>query len=217
MSLQHGLELGRRGLMFILSSPSGAGKTTLSKRLLEKYSNAAAHERIVMSVSVTTRTPRPGEMDGKDYFFIDHERYLNMVSAGELLEHARVFDHHYGTPRKFVADNLHSGTDVLFDIDWQGTKQLKEKAAEEVVSIFILPPSMAELERRLQSRAQDSAEVVAKRMSKARSEISHWQEYDYVLINQDVEETLLRIDAILKAERLKRTRQEKLASFIAGL
>ncbi len=203
--------------MFILSSPSGAGKTTLSKRLLETYSNAAAHEKIVMSVSVTTRTSRPGEVDGKDYFFIDHERYLNMVSAGELLEHARVFDHHYGTPRKFVADNLNSGTDVLFDIDWQGTKQLKEKASDEVVSVFILPPSMAELERRLNSRAQDSAEVVAKRMSKARAEISHWHEYDYVLINQDVEETLSRIDAILKAERLRRTRQEKLASFIAGL
>ncbi|MFO0389135.1 MAG: guanylate kinase [Alphaproteobacteria bacterium] len=217
MSLQHGLELGRRGLMFILSSPSGAGKTTLSKQLLEKYNNAAAHEKIVMSVSVTTRTSRPGEVDGKDYFFISHEKYLDMVSAGELLEHARVFDHHYGTPRKFVADNLTSGTDVLFDIDWQGTKQLKEKAADEVVSVFILPPSMAELERRLNSRAQDSAEVVAKRMSKARAEISHWHEYDYVLINQNLDETLARIDAILKAERLKRTRQEKLASFIAGL
>lgn len=217
MSLQHGLELGRRGLMFILSSPSGAGKTTLSKQLLEQYKNAAEHEKIVMSVSVTTRTARPGEVDGKDYFFISHEKYLDMVSAGELLEHARVFDHHYGTPRKFVLDNLNNGTDVLFDIDWQGTKQLKEKAPDEVVSIFILPPSMGELERRLNSRAQDSAEVVAKRMSKARAEISHWHEYDYVLINQNLDETLSRIDAILKAERLKRTRQEKLASFIAGL
>lgn len=203
--------------MFILSSPSGAGKTTLSKRLLETYKNAASHEKIVMSVSVTTRTARPGEVDGKDYFFISHEKYLDMVSAGELLEHARVFDHHYGTPRKFVSDNLGSGTDVLFDIDWQGTKQLKEKAPDEVVSVFILPPSMGELERRLQSRAQDSAEVVAKRMSKARAEISHWQEYDYVIINQDIEETLSRIDAILKAERLKRARQSKLASFVAAL
>lgn len=217
MSLQKSIELGRRGLMFILSSPSGAGKTTLSRQLLSRYSDAAAHETIVMSVSVTTRPKRPGEEHGRDYFFTDDEEYVRMVQAGDLLEHARVFDHHYGTPRRFVADNLSAGTDVLFDIDWQGTKQLKEKAPQEVVSVFILPPSMQELERRLRARAQDSDEVVARRMGKARAEISHWQEYDYVLVNQDLDETLSRIDAILKAERLKRTRQEGLGGFIAGL
>ncbi|MGE0754488.1 MAG: guanylate kinase [Alphaproteobacteria bacterium] len=217
MSLQQAVEVKRRGLMFVLSSPSGAGKTTLSRRLLDRYKDAAAHEKMVMSVSVTTRPSRPGETDGKDYFFINDTKYQHMVQAGSLLEHARVFDYFYGTPRQFVAENLICGTDVLFDIDWQGTKQLKERAENEVVSVFILPPSMTELERRLKVRAQDSAEVVARRMDKAQAEISHWAEYDYVLINQDLDETLERIDAILRAERLRRVRQEGLGQFIASL
>lgn len=217
MSLQHSIELKRRGLMFILSSPSGAGKTTLSRRLLDKYKDAAAHESIVMSVSVTTRLPRPGETNAKDYFFINHEKYLNMVAEGELLEYAQVFGHHYGTPLHFVKDHIGKGTDVLFDIDWQGTRQLTEKARDEVVSIFILPPSMEELERRLRARAQDSDEVIQKRMEKARAEISHWQEYDYVLVNQNLDETLEKIDSILRAERLKRVRQEGLSEFVDSL
>lgn len=217
MSLQVEVELHRRGLMFILSSPSGAGKTTLSRRLLEQYRGADEHETIVMSVSVTTRAKRVGEVGGKDYFFVDDAEYQQMVARGELLEYAQVFDHHYGTPEHFVREHVDNGVDVLFDIDWQGTKQLAAKRPDDLVSIFILPPSMAELERRLKARAQDSDEVVQKRMSKARAEISHWQEYDYVLINQDLDQTHERINAILKAERLKRVRQEGLANFIAKL
>lgn len=217
MSLQVEVELHRRGLMFILSSPSGAGKTTLSRRLLEQYKDAPAHETIVLSVSVTTRAMRVGEVHGKDYFFIDDVAYQQMVARGELLEHAQVFDYHYGTPEKFVLEHIEKGIDVLFDIDWQGTKQLAAKRPDDLVSIFILPPSMAELERRLKVRAQDSDGVVQKRMGKARDEISHWREYDYVLINQDIDQTHERINAILKAERLKRTRQEGLADFVARL
>jgi guanylate kinase len=217
MSLQHKVELNRRGLMFILSSPSGAGKTTLSRRLLEKYKDAAAHETIVMSVSVTTRPPRPGEVDGRDYFFMDNAGYQRMVDYSELLEYAHVFEYHYGTPAAFVRDHISRGTDVLFDIDWQGTRQLSEKSRDDLVSIFILPPSMQELERRLKARAQDSDEVVQKRMEKATNEISHWQEYDYVLINQDLDQTLEKIDSILKAERLKRVRQEGLSEFVDSL
>jgi guanylate kinase len=217
MSLQHKVELKRRGLMFVLSSPSGAGKTTLSRRLLERYSNAAAHETIVLSISVTTRPARPGETDGKDYFFLTPQRYRQMVDNHEFLEHANVFDHQYGTPAAFVNQHITRGTDVLFDIDWQGTRQLAEKSRDDLVSLFILPPSMAELERRLKARAQDSAEVVAKRMMKAEAEISHWQEYDYVLINQDLDQTLEKIDHILRTERLKRVRQEGLGEFIATL
>ncbi len=217
MSLQAEVELHRRGLLFILSSPSGAGKTTLSRRLLEQYKNAAEHETIVLSVSVTTRAMRSGEVHGRDYFFIDDVVYKKMVERGELLEHAQVFDHHYGTPEKFVRENIEKGIDVLFDIDWQGTKQLTAKLPDDLVSIFILPPSMMELERRLRARAQDAEEVVQKRMSKARAEISHWQEYDYVLINQDLDQTHEKINAILKAERLKRVRQEGLSNFIEKL
>ncbi len=217
MSLQTEVELHRRGLLFILSSPSGAGKTTLSRRLLEQYKDAAEHETIVLSVSVTTRSMRVGEVHGKDYFFIDDVAYKTMVERGELLEHAQVFDHNYGTPEHFVRENIDKGVDVLFDIDWQGTKQLTKKMPDDLVSIFILPPSMIELERRLRARAQDAEEVVQKRMSKARAEISHWQEYDYVLINQDIDQTHERINAILKAERLKRVRQEGLADFIEKL
>jgi len=217
MSLQLDVELKRRGLMFILSSPSGAGKTTLSRRLFERYKSAAPHETIVMSVSVTTRTKRPGEVHGKDYFFMNEPDYLQMVKNHELLEHAKVFENHYGTPAKFVQDHIRQGTDVLFDIDWQGTRQLAEKSRADLVSVFILPPSMQELERRLHTRAQDSHEVVQGRMSKAEAEISHWQEYDYVLINQDLDQTLEKIDTILKAERLKRVRQEGLPEFIGTL
>jgi guanylate kinase len=217
MSLQKNVELKRRGLMFVLSSPSGAGKTTLSRRLFEKYKDAPPHESIVMSVSVTTRAMRPGEVEGRDYFFVSPAKYQDMVKTDALLEYARVFDHHYGTPAKFVRDHIAKGTDVLFDIDWQGTQQLKAKNRDDLVSVFILPPSMQELERRLKERAQDSPDVVKKRMDKASSEISHWREYDYVLINQDLEETLEKIDIILKAERLKRVRQEGLAGFVSGL
>lgn len=217
MSLQSQVELKRRGLMFILSSPSGAGKTTLSRRLLAEYSDVAEHEKIAMSVSVTTRPMRVGEVDGKDYFFVSEDKYKNMVIRGELLEHAQVFDNYYGTPADFVREKIAQGIDVLFDIDWQGTKQLSQKNHDDLVSIFILPPSMGELERRLRARAQDSDEVVAKRMSKAKTEISHWQEYDYVLINQDLDQTHDKINSILKAERLKRTRQYGLKDFVDGL
>lgn len=217
MTLQSEIELSRQGLMFILSSPSGAGKSTLSRRLLAEYKDAGQHETIVMSISVTTRKMRVGEVDGKDYFFVDEAKYKDMVANGELLEHAQVFDHYYGTPASFVQEHIDKGIDVLFDIDWQGTKQLSAENHEDLVSIFILPPSMAELERRLRARAQDSNEVVEKRMSKAKAEISHWQEYDYVLVNQDLDQTHERINAILKAERLKRTRQAGLAEFILHL
>ena len=217
MTMQTRVELHRRGLMFVLSSPSGAGKTTLSRAVLARYQHADAHEALCMSVSVTTRKARPGEVHGEDYFFVSHEEFLNMASGGELLEHAKVFDYHYGTPVSFVKDNVQKGTDVLFDIDWQGTRQLAEKARDDLVSVFILPPSMAELERRLRARAQDSDEVVSGRMGKASAEISHWQEYDYVLVNHDFDQTLEKIDTILKAERLKRVRQQGLADFIAKL
>ena len=217
MSLQSEIELRRRGLMFILSSPSGAGKTTLSRRLLAQYNDAAEHKRIAMSVSVTTRPMRSGEVQGKDYFFISEEQYRQMAARGELLEHAKVFDNYYGTPAGFVNEKLQNGVDVLFDIDWQGTKQLAAKNKDDLVSVFILPPSMDELERRMRARAQDSEEVVAKRMSKARTEISHWQEYDYVLVNQDLDQTHRKINSILQAERLKRTRQAGLEEVIAGL
>lgn len=211
------LPVRRKGLMFVLSSPSGAGKTTLSRKLLERYQGATATDAVVMSVSVTTRPMRPGEVEGRDYFFISPARFQDMVARGDLLEYARVFDHHYGTPAPFVQQHIDRGADVLFDIDWQGTRELAEKRRADLVSVFILPPSLAELARRLKERAQDSREVVEKRMAKAASEISHWREYDYVLVNQDLEESLSRIDAILMAERLKRTRQEGLAAFVASL
>lgn len=205
--------IARRGLMFILSSPSGAGKTTLSRKLLERHGDGS----IAMSVSVTTRPARPGETHGKDYFFVSRSEYERMVKAGEMLEHATVFEHDYGTPAKFVREHIERGKDVLFDIDWQGTQQLREKSRDDVVSVFILPPSMEELHRRLKTRALDSDEVVKKRMNKAEAEISHWQEYDYVLVNQDLSATLDEVDAILKAERLKRARRTGLEAFVAGL
>ncbi len=201
----------RRGLMFVLSSPSGAGKTTISRRMLE------VDKEIALSISVTTRVRRSNEIDGRDYHFISEDRYDEMVRNNELLEHATVFDHHYGTPAVHVNKCLAAGTDVLFDIDWQGTRQLAEKSRADLVSVFILPPSLRELERRLRTRAQDSDEVVARRMAKAASEISHWQEYDYVLVNDDLERTIACVMSILRSERLKRIRQPGIARFVESL
>jgi len=201
----------RRGLMFVLSSPSGAGKTTLSRRLL------AEEEGVSMSVSVTTRKPRPGEVDGKDYHFVNDAQYHEMVATGELLEYATVFDYKYGTPKKQVMEALDNGHDVLFDIDWQGTRQLAERCREDLVSVFILPPALDELERRLRSRAQDSEEVVQKRMAKAVEEISHWEEYDYVVVNEDLDKAMNHIRRILYAERFKRWRQLDIAGFVKSL
>jgi guanylate kinase len=201
----------RRGLMFVLSSPSGAGKTTISRRMLEVDS------ALTLSISVTTRMKRSSEIDGRDYHFITQQRFDEMVKKDELLEHATVFDHHYGTPAKYVEDCLAKGTDILFDIDWQGTRQLAEKSRDDLVSVFILPPSMHELERRLRTRAQDSDAVVARRMAKATAEISHWQEYDYVLVNDDLETTINHVMCVLAAERMKRIRQVDLPGFIKTL
>jgi guanylate kinase len=201
----------RRGLMLVLSSPSGAGKTTLARGLL------LSDDHIQMSVSVTTRPPRPGEIDGQDYHFSDAQNFGEMRNRGDLLEHAKVFDHYYGTPRQPVEDALGAGHDVLFDIDWQGTQQLQETAASDLVKVFILPPTAAELEKRLKTRAQDSAEVVNSRMSKASDEISHYPEYDYILVNEDAAATLAQLQAVLTAERLKRDRQTGLSDFVQTL
>jgi guanylate kinase len=201
----------RRGLMFVLSSPSGAGKTTLARELMDKVAG------LEMSVSVTTRPMRPGEVEGKDYYFIDKQRFNQMVKNNELLEHAPVFDHFYGTPRAPVEAALSAGRDVLFDIDWQGTQQLREKARQDVVSVFILPPSAADLEKRLHTRAQDSDAVIRGRMSRASHEMSHWAEYDYIVINHAVDEAFAEVHAILKAERLRRDRRTGLTAFVRGL
>jgi guanylate kinase len=201
----------RRGLMLVLSSPSGAGKTTISRRLLDRDAG------ITMSVSVTTRPMRPGEVPGTDYYFVDMPEFERMAEAGELLEYARVFNNCYGTPKSTVEQALAAGRDVLFDIDWQGTQQLGENARTDLVSVFILPPSGEELERRLHTRAQDSAEVIAQRMAKASDEISHWAEYDYVIVNNDVEESVISVQSILRAERLKRTRQVGLPKFVQAV
>jgi guanylate kinase len=201
----------RRGLMFVLSSPSGAGKTTLSRLLIERMPG------LRMSVSVTTRAKRPGEVDGRDYLFVDKARFEEMVKRTELLEWATVFDNRYGTPRAPVEAALSAGQDVLFDIDWQGTQQLREKARADVVSVFILPPSAADLERRLHSRAQDSAEVIRGRMSRASHEMSHWAEYDYIVINRDIDAAFAEVQSILKAERLKRERRVGLSTFVREL
>ncbi|WP_334128856.1 guanylate kinase [Sneathiella sp.] len=206
-----GETLKRRGLMLVLSSPSGAGKTTISRALLQEDHN------LVMSVSATTRPPRPGEIEGKDYFFVEPVDFNLMINRGELLEHAKVFNHYYGTPKGPVDAALAEGRDVLFDIDWQGTQQLAHKARADLVSVFILPPSTAALEQRLKTRAQDSAEVIASRMSKAAEEISHWSEYDYVVVNDDLERCLAEVKAILTAERVRRTRRIGLIDFVSGL
>jgi guanylate kinase len=203
--------IARRGLMLVLSSPSGAGKTTLSRMLLK------ADRGVELSVSVTTRLKRRGEIDGRDYHFIDRARFNAMVKAGDLLEWAEVFNHCYGTPRRPVEKALRAGRDVLFDIDWQGTQQLREKARDDLVSVFILPPSATELEHRLKRRAQDSKDVIRARMAKAAGEMSHWPEYDYVVVNRDIDEAFGEIRNILGAERRKRERQVGLTEFVRGL
>lgn len=204
-------QIPRRGLLFVMSSPSGAGKTTLSRKLL------AADRNITMSVSVTTRKPRPGEVDGKDYHFISQAAFDAMVEKGELLEWATVFGNSYGTPRKPVEEALTAGRDVLFDIDWQGTQQLAQAMKEDLVRLFILPPTADSLRERLIARAQDSSSVIAKRMAEASHEISHWPEYDYVIVNDEVDESHRMVTAILTAERLRRRRQLGLTEFVRGL
>jgi len=202
----------RRGLMLVMSSPSGAGKTTLTRRLL------AEDPDVVMSVSATTRGPRPSEKEGTDYYFVGHEHFAEMIEADELLEYASVFDNRYGTPREPVTQALLLGKDVIFDIDWQGTQQLMSSSrAIDLVRIFILPPSIAALEKRLRSRAQDSDETVAKRMDKAESEISHWAEYDYVLVNDDLDQTYEDLKAIVRAERFRRERRPGMSEFVRDL
>lgn len=201
----------RRGLMFVLSSPSGAGKTTISREML------ASDENLWMSVSVTTRPMRPGELAGEDYRFVQKGEFDAMVKTSELLEHARVFDHYYGTPRAPVESSLREGRDVLFDIDWQGAQQLTEAMGDDVVKVFILPPSTAELERRLTTRAQDPPEVVANRMAKAAGEMTHWAEYDYVVVNTDISQAVAEVGAILCAERLRRDRYIDLSRFVGEL
>jgi guanylate kinase len=203
--------LTRRGFMFVLSSPSGAGKTTLSHLLLQNDSN------LVMSISYTTRKPRPQEEHGKDYFFITEAEFEKKIDEKFFYEYAEVFGNYYGTPRQNVIDSLASGKDVLFDIDWQGTRRLTSKARDDIVSVFILPPAMAELERRLKARGQDAADVIARRMARATDEMSHWDEYDYVIINENIDFSLQNVLYILKAERLKRTRQHGLPDFVGGL
>jgi len=197
--------------MLVLSSPSGAGKTTLSRMLLK------ADRNVELSVSVTTRPQRRGEVDGRDYHFIGLAQFKAMVKSGKLLEWAEVFGHCYGTPRQPVEKALRTGRDVLFDIDWQGTQQLREKARDDLVSVFILPPSVGELERRLERRAQDSHLIIGSRMAKAAGEMSHWPEYDYVIVNRDKDEAFVEVEAILAAERRKRERQVGLSAFVRAL
>jgi guanylate kinase len=206
---QGGIE--RRGLMLVLSSPSGAGKTTISRELLARDDN------LTLSVSATTRPRRPGETEGVDYLFVDQARFDAMVAEGAFLEHATVFEHCYGTPRAAVEAALAAGRDVLFDIDWQGTQQVAEKAREDLVGVFILPPSTGELERRLRARAQDPDAVVRGRMAKAADEMSHWAEYDYIVVNEDVERSVAAVRSILEAERLRRDRQVGLRDFVESL
>ncbi len=211
-SLQHTADqLHRRGLMYILSSPSGAGKTTLSRMLLAK------DPEIKLSVSATTRPPRPGEIDGVHYHFVSGEEFDRMVEEDDFYEWAHVFGYRYGTPKGKIRAALKEGQDFLFDIDWQGTQQLYQKDQQDVVRVFILPPSIEELYRRLQGRATDSAEVIAARMERAQAEISHWDGYDYVIINDDVDVCFDKVHAILEAERMKRARQTGLIPFVRGL
>lgn len=205
------LDISRRGLMLVLSSPSGAGKTTLAHRLLD------TEPSLELSVSVTTRPQRPDEVKGKDYVFVDDGTFRTMRDKGEFLEWALVFDHFYGTPRKPVEDALAAGRDILFDIDWQGTAQLVKTSEQDLVSIFVLPPSAAALEERLKSRAQDTAETVKRRMAGASNEIQHWTEYGFVIVNSDIDESLESIRAILDAERLRRTRRVGLENFVRSL
>ena len=201
----------RRGMMIVLSSPSGAGKTSLSRKLLEKNKN------LFLSISFTTRPPRPLEVNESDYFFVDEKKFFDMLNKDEFLEHAKVFDFYYGTPKKPVINALKSGKDILFDIDWQGTQQLMNSVQDDLVKIFVLPPSAKELEKRLLKRNQDTDETVKNRMSKASDEISHYAEYDYIIINEDFDESLEKINSILIAEGLKRTRQNKIQDVINSL
>ena len=205
------MKANRRGIMVVLSSPSGAGKTTLTRKLLRENPDMA------MSVSATTRQPRPGEKDGEDYYFISKNKFSDMVEEDEFLEYAKVFDNFYGTPRAPVEQALGDGRDVVFDIDWQGAQQLTQAAADDLVKIFILPPNMVELEKRLRTRAQDSDEVIAKRMSKSENEISHWPEYDYVIVNEDVDVAMDELRTIVAAERMRRRRQPWLGGFVKSL
>ncbi|MFO1187630.1 MAG: guanylate kinase [Alphaproteobacteria bacterium] len=205
------IDLPRRGLMLVLSSPSGAGKTTLTRRLLEGDAG------VRLSISVTTRPPRPAEEEGVHYFFRSTEEFGIMVNKGELLEHAKVFGHYYGTPRVAVEQALETGIDVVFDVDWQGTQQLKQKAHDDLASIFVLPPSMRALEQRLRARGQDRGDIIAERMARAADEISHWAEYDYIIVNDDIDRAEAEVRSILQAERLKRHRRTGLVDFVRRL
>ncbi len=207
-------EIQRRGLMYVMSSPSGAGKTTITRSLLKNNDN------LVISISATTRKRRAGEVHGQDYFFVEPEEFGKMVDDGEMLEHAKVFDNYYGTPRAPIEKALADGKDVIFDIDWQGTQQLSEMAREDLVTVFILPPARAELEKRLRNRSRDTLESevdIRGRMAKAADEMSHYTEYDYVIINYDVEEAIAKAQTILDAERIKRRRMIGLSDFVRGL
>ena len=201
----------KRGLMLVLSSPSGAGKTSICKKLLQQDMG------LVLSVSATTRKRRPGEVEGKDYQFLSTQEFESRINKSQFLEYAKVFGNYYGTPVQLVERNLKSGVDVLFDIDWQGTQQLKARARQDLVSVFILPPSIKELEKRLFKRAQDTSEVVANRMSKSASEMSHYPEYDYVIINHDLDKSVQQVQSILCAERARRERQIGLVEFVKYL
>lgn len=203
--------VGRRGLMLVLSSPSGAGKTSISRRLLAEDNN------IELSVSATTRQRRPGEVEGKDYYFVDRTSFHMMINNQEFLEYAKVFDNYYGTPKAQVMATLEAGKDVLFDIDWQGTQQVADASRADLVSVFILPPSTRDLEKRLLTRAQDTADVVAARMSKASDEMSHYREYDYIVVNEDLDVSVAAVKSILQAERLRRDRQTGLTNFVKQL
>ena len=205
------MTMPRRGLLLILSSPSGAGKSTLAKRLMDW------DPTIRFSVSATTRAPRPGEVDGKDYYFVSRAAFLQKTKDGDMLEHAEVFDNFYGSPRAPVVKALENGMDVLFDVDWQGGQQIRQAMRDDAVLVFVLPPSIAELEKRLKGRAQDSDEVVAKRMSKSRDEISHWAEYDYVLVNKDLPAAFDEVKSIVVAERLRRDRRPDLLDLVRSL
>jgi guanylate kinase len=201
----------RRGFLLVLSSPSGAGKTTITRRLLER------DPTLTLSVSVTTRPPRRREIDARDYRFISQQSFDRMVAQGELLEHATVFGHCYGTPRQPIEAAIEAGRDIVTDIDWQGTQQLDEKVRDDIVTIFVLPPSGPALEARLRTRAQDSDAVVAQRMAKSAEEMSHWSEYDYVIVNDDLDASVAEAQAIVTAERLRRARQRGLADFVNRL
>lgn len=205
------VHIARRGFMFVLSSPSGVGKTTIAHKILNLETN------IELSISVTTRPQRPSETEGEDYYFIDQQHFQHLIEGNQLLEYAHVYGHLYGTPKASIEEHLSQGMDILFDIDWQGTQQLKQVATSDLVSIFLLPPTFKALEERLRKRATDDAEIVQMRMAKAADELSHWAEYDYVIVNNDLEETVQAVRSILQAERLKRRRQSGLATFVNEL